>query len=82
MSPLVWDLGHIAAFEDLWLCRGRPAWSRCAPSCSQVYDACETPRADRGDMPYLRRDEALALPRRRCASARSRCSSARPAGTP
>src|SRR2546430_16188410 len=19
MSPLVWDLGHIAAFEDLWL---------------------------------------------------------------
>ena len=20
MSPLVWDLGHIAAFEDLWLC--------------------------------------------------------------
>ncbi len=27
MSPLVWDLGHIAAFEDLWLCHrlgGRP----------------------------------------------------------
>ena len=19
MSPLVWDLGHIAAFEDLWI---------------------------------------------------------------
>ncbi|MDQ5834776.1 MAG: DinB family protein, partial [Actinomycetota bacterium] len=21
MSPLVWDLGHLAAFEDLWVCR-------------------------------------------------------------
>ena len=21
LSPLVWDLGHIAAFEDLWLCQ-------------------------------------------------------------
>jgi hypothetical protein len=21
MSPPVWDLGHIAAFEDLWVCR-------------------------------------------------------------
>ena len=21
MSPLVWDLGHIAAFEDLWIGR-------------------------------------------------------------
>ena len=28
MSPLVWDLGHIAAFEDLWLVHrfgGKPA---------------------------------------------------------
>ena len=23
MSPLVWDLGHIAAFEDLWLAQRR-----------------------------------------------------------
>jgi iron(II)-dependent oxidoreductase len=21
MSPLVWDIGHIAAFEDLWVSR-------------------------------------------------------------
>ncbi len=27
MSPLVWDLGHIAAYEDLWLSE-RPAASR------------------------------------------------------
>jgi gamma-glutamyl hercynylcysteine S-oxide synthase len=59
MSPLVWDLGHIAAFEDLWVCRetGRDL---LRPELTAVYDADETPRADRGDLPYLRRDETLA----------------------
>jgi gamma-glutamyl hercynylcysteine S-oxide synthase len=58
MSPLVWDLGHIAAFEDLWISReaGLPM---LRPELAAVYDADETPRADRGELPYLRRDEAL-----------------------
>jgi gamma-glutamyl hercynylcysteine S-oxide synthase len=58
MSPLVWDLGHIAAFEDLWVAQesGRELLH---PELSDVYDATETPRADRGDLPYLRRAEAL-----------------------
>jgi gamma-glutamyl hercynylcysteine S-oxide synthase len=59
MSPLVWDLGHIAAFEDLWLVHrfgGRPMLRR---DLAAVYDAFETPRAHRGDLPYLRRAEAL-----------------------
>jgi iron(II)-dependent oxidoreductase len=30
------------------------------PDLAAVYDAAETPRAERGDLPYLRRDEALA----------------------
>jgi iron(II)-dependent oxidoreductase len=60
MSPLVWDLGHIAAFEDLWVCRetGRKL---LRPELTAVYDADETPRAERGDLPYLRRNEALAF---------------------
>jgi iron(II)-dependent oxidoreductase len=59
MSPLVWDLGHIAAFEDLWICRetGREL---LRPDLAAVYDADEAPRADRGELPYLRRNEALA----------------------
>ena len=59
MSPLVWDLGHIAAFEDLWICRetGREP---LRPELAAVYDADETPRADRGELPYLRRNEAVA----------------------
>ena len=59
MSPLVWDLGHIAAFEDLWVCRetGREL---LRPELAEVYDADETPRPGRGELPYLRRNEAVA----------------------
>lgn len=54
MSPLGWDLGHIAAFEDLWLAHrfgGRPLLRE---DLVDVYDAFETPRAGRGDLPFLR----------------------------
>jgi gamma-glutamyl hercynylcysteine S-oxide synthase len=54
MSPLVWDLGHIAAFEDLWLVHrygGRPL---LRDDLADVYDAFETPRAGRGELPFLR----------------------------
>jgi gamma-glutamyl hercynylcysteine S-oxide synthase len=57
-SPLVWDLGHIAAFEELWLAR-QTGIGPLHPELLQVYDACETPRADRGTMPYLRMEEAV-----------------------
>jgi iron(II)-dependent oxidoreductase len=60
MSPLVWDLGHIAAFEDLWLVHrygGRPL---LRDDLADVYDAFETPRAGRGELPFLRPDQAQA----------------------
>ncbi len=60
MSPLVWDLGHIAAFEDLWLVHrygGRPL---LRDDLGDVYDAFETPRAGRGELPFLGPDEARA----------------------
>ena len=31
MSPLVWDLGHIAAYEDLWLAHRLGAMRAVAP---------------------------------------------------
>jgi iron(II)-dependent oxidoreductase len=58
MSPLVWDLGHIAAFEDLWLVHrygGRPLLRQ---DLAEVYDAFETPRARRGKLPFLRPAQA------------------------
>src|SRR3954447_7740903 len=54
MSPLDWDLGHIAAFEDLWRCQRAAGLPALRADLSEVYDATETPRVGRGDLPYLR----------------------------
>jgi gamma-glutamyl hercynylcysteine S-oxide synthase len=59
MSPLVWDLGHIAAFEDLWLCCRTGGLEPLHPELMTVYDAAETPRSGRGDIPFLHHGEAL-----------------------
>src|SRR3954470_10120758 len=57
MSPVVWDLGHIATFEDLWIAQntfGRPA---LRAGLGSVYDPFTAPRSDRGELPYLRSDD-------------------------
>jgi iron(II)-dependent oxidoreductase len=59
MSPLVWDLGHIAAYEDLWLVHRLGGEPLLRPDLAAVYDAFETPRAVRHKIELLRRDEAL-----------------------
>jgi gamma-glutamyl hercynylcysteine S-oxide synthase len=58
MSPLVWDLGHIAAFEDLWLVHRYGEQPLLRDDLLDVYDAFETPRANRGDLPLLGPDAA------------------------
>jgi iron(II)-dependent oxidoreductase len=58
MSPLVWDLGHIAAFEDLWLVHRYGARPLLREGLADIYDAFETPRASRGELPFLRPAEA------------------------
>ena len=60
MSPLVWDLGHIASFEDLWLAHRAGGMPALRPELFDLYDATETPRARRGTLPLLRHGEALA----------------------
>ncbi|HVS29354.1 MAG TPA: ergothioneine biosynthesis protein EgtB [Solirubrobacteraceae bacterium] len=54
MSPLVWDLGHIAAYEDLWLVHRHGGEPLLRADLADVYDAFETPRSQRGDVPLLR----------------------------
>src|SRR5437588_2550031 len=54
MSPLAWDLGHIAAYEDLWINHrlgGRPL---LRAELAALYDAFETPRKVRGGLRFLR----------------------------
>ncbi len=53
MSPLVWDLGHIAAYEDLWLAKRNAGLELLRGDLAGVYDAFETPRAVRGDVEAL-----------------------------
>lgn len=53
MSPLVWDLAHIAAYEDLWLCHRHGGLPLLHPELAAMYDAFETPRGVRGDVPLL-----------------------------
>jgi iron(II)-dependent oxidoreductase len=53
LSPLAWDLGHIAAYEDLWLVHRRTGADLLHPGLAALYDAFETPRAIRGDLAIL-----------------------------
>ena len=65
MSPLVWDLAHIAAYEDLWLCHRHGGEPLLHPDLAATYDAFETPRAVRGEIELLDAPGARELPRRR-----------------
>jgi iron(II)-dependent oxidoreductase len=58
MSPLVWDLGHIAAYEDLWLAHRHGGLELVRPDLAALYDAFETPRAVRGEIEALAPDDA------------------------
>ena len=59
MSPLVWDVAHIANFEDLWLVRalGGPPTRH---GLDDLYDAFKQPRRHRATLPILGIEEAFA----------------------
>jgi iron(II)-dependent oxidoreductase len=58
MSPLVWDLGHIAAYEDLWVAHRHGGMELLHPELAALYDAFETPRAIRGEIETLQPEAA------------------------
>lgn len=75
MSPLAWDLGHIAAYEDLWLAHRLCGMPLLRPELADLYDAFETPRSVRGEIEVLRPSQArdyLAAVRERAAEALGR----------
>jgi dimethylhistidine N-methyltransferase len=77
LSPLVWDLGHIAAFEDLWISRTFGT-AMVEPELVGVYDADETPRAERGTLAFLRTEAALDYMARTRANTLSRLAAGAP----
>src|SRR5437764_7144857 len=62
MSPLVWDLGHIAAYEDLWLNHRFAEQPLLHPELAAFYDAFETPRPVPGDIASLNRADPPSYP--------------------
>ena len=54
LSPLAWDLGHIANFEELWLVRTIGGREPLHGDLGRFYDAIENPRKIRGELPILR----------------------------
>src|SRR3984957_15068996 len=60
MSPLAWDLGHIAAYEDLWLGPRYGGLELLRPDLANLYDAFETPRKIRGEIDALAPEDAKA----------------------
>ena len=57
LSPLAWDLGHIANFEELWLVQTISGREPMRGELGRFYDAIENPRATRNELPILRGDE-------------------------
>src|ERR1022692_1456476 len=60
MSPLVWDLAHVANQEELWLLREVGGREPVHPEIDPLYDAFEHPRAERPTLPLLQPAEARA----------------------
>lgn len=58
MSPLVWDLAHIANQEERWLVRGAGRRDPVRADIDDLYDAFLHPRATRPSLPILGPDEA------------------------
>ncbi len=59
LSPVVWDVGHIGNFEELWLLRnvdGRPSHDA---KLDDLYNAFENPRWTRGALPNLDASQAF-----------------------
>jgi iron(II)-dependent oxidoreductase len=57
LSPLSWDLGHIANFEELWLVQNIGGREPMDGELGRLYDAIENPRAGRNELPILRGDD-------------------------
>jgi iron(II)-dependent oxidoreductase len=60
LSPLAWDLGHIANFEELWLVQTIAEREPMHGDLGRFYDAIENPRKTRGELPILRDAELRA----------------------
>jgi iron(II)-dependent oxidoreductase len=57
LSPLIWDLGHMGNFEELWLVQRIGGREPLRGDLGAFYDAIEQPRKVRGELPILKAGE-------------------------
>ncbi len=60
MGPIVWDLAHIAHFEELWLTRNLDGPIRFV-EMPGMFNPMENPRSERGELPLPRLEQCVAL---------------------
>jgi iron(II)-dependent oxidoreductase len=60
MSPIVWDVAHVANHEEQWLLRALGAPALTGPDVDALYDAFRHPRSTRAHLPLPRPAQALA----------------------
>ena len=51
LSPMVWDLGHLANFEEFWLCQQIADLEPLETDFATMFDAVLNPRPTRKDLP-------------------------------
>lgn len=61
MSPIIWDLGHIAHFEDVWLVQNIESGGTGSEGLSGIFDPFTNPRSVRGDLALPEVDDGLEL---------------------
>jgi len=57
MSPLVWDYGHVAVYQELWLVQQLSGQAPVDEARMHHYDAFENPRRVRASLPLLTREQ-------------------------
>jgi iron(II)-dependent oxidoreductase len=57
MSPIVWDLGHIGHFEEVWLLEKLDGTETASEGLRGIYNPFENPRAVRDSLPLPSLDE-------------------------
>src|SRR5262249_49113205 len=58
MSPLCWDLAHVAHYEELWLLRNVAGMPPTDPTFDDTYDAFRHPRREQSVLAILEPDAA------------------------
>jgi ergothioneine biosynthesis protein EgtB len=59
INPLLWEIGHVAWFQERWILRHALGWSPIDPRADSLYDSSAVAHDTRWDLPLPPRAETL-----------------------